>query len=150
MDKEKTSNFYIALLSFMLMSKHQVVTIGAQHGLTNVQAITLLLVNPRVPQPMSALSETMGCDASNITGLIDGLEQKQLISRHEKTGDRRVKVLHLEPAGAAMRAAIFQELEVLSETHLLGCLTKSERKQLHTLLDKITRGCPLQKAASET
>ena len=53
---------------------------------------------------MSRLADTLSCDASNVTGLVDRLESRGLVRRQPSAEDRRVKVLQLTPAGSRLRS----------------------------------------------
>jgi DNA-binding MarR family transcriptional regulator len=59
---------------------------------------------------MGRLAETLSCDASNVTGLVDRLEARGLVRRLPSANDRRVKVLQLTPAGARLRARLLKEM----------------------------------------
>jgi DNA-binding MarR family transcriptional regulator len=52
---------------------------AAAAGVTAAQAAVLTMLSE--PQSMAKLAERMGCDASNITGLVDRLEAKRLVVR---------------------------------------------------------------------
>ena len=52
---------------------------------------------------MSSLAETLLCDASNVTGIVDRLEARGLIERRAAAHDRRVKLLALTDEGARLR-----------------------------------------------
>ena len=41
------------------------------------------------PRKMSELAQFMFCDNSNITGIVDRLEQRDLVRRESAEGDRR-------------------------------------------------------------
>ena len=88
---------------------------------------------------MSELSSNLGCDASNATGIVDGLESKGLIERRAKSGDRRVKMLHLKPAGIVVRNDIIAKTEVYIEQEILVGLDAAQAKQLRTIVAKITQ-----------
>src|SRR6185436_17838439 len=88
----------------------------------------LHLMEPGRPIAMGKLAETLACDASNVTGLVDRLESRGLIRRSPSLADRRLKVLVLTPVGTQLRAALLQRmtqppeaLKPLSQTeqHLL-------------------------------
>src|SRR2546422_3876238 len=49
--------------------------------LTMPQAQLLLNLDPDRPVPMNTLADTLGCDASNVTGLVDRLEARSLLER---------------------------------------------------------------------
>src|SRR5581483_11979770 len=51
------------------------------------------------PTPMSRLAEVLNCEASNLTGLVDKLENRGLVERQPDPGDRRVRLLALTEAG---------------------------------------------------
>jgi len=48
---------------------------------------------------MSDLATFLGCDASNVTAIVDKLESRGLVERRSADRDRRVKSLLLTPAG---------------------------------------------------
>lgn len=128
--------FYFALVSFLLHAKQQVVTLSAEFGLTGIQALTLLQVSTIEAPSMSAFCKLYNCDASNITGIVDGLEQKGLVSRRPHPSDRRIKIIHLEPAGKLMQAKIIRRLAETSN-HLFAPLNQTERKQFEALVQKL-------------
>ena len=127
---------YIVLLEFLLKAKQQVLAVGAEFGLTSMQTLTLVLTNPDEPRPMSNLCGMFHCDASNVTGIIDGLEQKKLVSRQNHPGDRRIKVVQLEPAGSKVRKQIMQRLTD-KNGFLFANLTPAETAQFMQLVQKI-------------
>jgi DNA-binding MarR family transcriptional regulator len=59
---------------------------------------------------MRRLADTLSCDASNVTGLVDRLESRGLVQRQPSPQDRRVKVLHLTPTGARLRAQLLRQM----------------------------------------
>ena len=52
---------------------------------------------------MSSLAEVWACDASNVTWLVDRLEQGGLVQRRSSTTDRRAKLVVLTDRGRAAR-----------------------------------------------
>src|SRR4051812_36982491 len=96
-------DFYYSLVSFLLQAKQQVIATAGEFGLTGVQALTLLTIKQEQKRSMSDFCRLYDCDASNITGIIDGLEQKDLVSRQPHPADRRVKIIRLEPTGAQLQ-----------------------------------------------
>ena len=128
-------DFYLSLTEFLLHAKQQVVGISAEFGLSSMQALTLLLTGGE-PRPMNSLCKLYDCDASNITGIIDGLEQKGLVSRQPHPGDRRIKVVQLEPAGEKLRRTIARKLAAQSDS-LFNGLSLHEIDQLARLIQKV-------------
>src|SRR6187549_248113 len=77
--------------------------------LSPAQCHVLHLMEPERPLPMGQLAQTLACDASNVTGLVDRLEAKGLVRRRPSAEDRRVKVLVLTPTGARLRTLLVQK-----------------------------------------
>ena len=137
MNKSHFSNeFYYALVSFLLQAKQQVVAVSGEFGLTSIQALTLLNISKRNAHSMSELCRLYDCDASNITGIIDGLEQKGLVSRRPHPTDRRVKLIHLEDAGYELQQQLISRIAATSE-HLFAGLSATEEQQLGKLIQKL-------------
>ncbi len=62
------------------------------------------------PLPMSELASRLGCDSSNVTGLVDRLEARKLVARQPSFDDRRVKHVVLTEAGQAMRQRMLDRI----------------------------------------
>ena len=75
----------------------------AELDLTPAQAQLLMQIDVGGPMPMSELANGLGCDASNVTGLVDRLEGRKLIERRPAAADRRVKLVAMTPTGARMQ-----------------------------------------------
>ncbi|HYE62297.1 MAG TPA: MarR family transcriptional regulator [Phycisphaerales bacterium] len=82
--------------------------IAKSHDLTPVQAKLLLGLGDKAP--MRTLASEMCCDPSNITGVVDRLEERGLISRTEDPEDRRVKILQTTAAGRKLRDSFVAKL----------------------------------------
>jgi DNA-binding MarR family transcriptional regulator len=80
----------------------------ADLGLTFSQAHALRLLDPDRPLPMRSLAERLFCDASNVTGIVDRLEARELVERRSAEGDRRVKALTLTDSGVQLRERVLQ------------------------------------------
>jgi DNA-binding MarR family transcriptional regulator len=134
--EEKTNN-YLTVMEFLLRAKHQLMAVGAEFGLTGVQSMTLVLIKPDMPSPMNNLCSIFACDASNMTGIIDGLEQKGLVSRQSSDKDRRIKVVKVEKTGADIRAQIMNRLT--GGESVFSPLSQLETDQLITLIRKMSQ-----------
>jgi DNA-binding MarR family transcriptional regulator len=126
---------YLALVEFLMLSKQRLLEIGTKHHLSSMQTITLLLLEE--PRPMGTLRHIFNCDASNVTGIIDGLEQKQLVKRYEVHSDRRIKMIKLLARGKRVRAALLSQL-TSDDQYVLASLTPSEATSFIDLVQKIT------------
>lgn len=129
-------DFYYSLVSFLLQAKQQVIAVAGEFGLTGVQALTLLTLRSNIQRSMSDFCSLYNCDASNITGIIDGLEQKDLVSRQPHPNDRRIKLIHLEPAGVDLQNQLINRIAEVSP-HLFSGLTVDEAHELARLIQKI-------------
>ncbi|MGP4026513.1 MarR family winged helix-turn-helix transcriptional regulator [Actinomadura sp. 3N407] len=77
---------------------------AAELGLPPAQAMAL--ANLSAPAPMRELADWLKCDASNVTGIVDGLERRGLVKRRPDPEDRRVKHLVLTEEGERKRALL--------------------------------------------
>jgi DNA-binding MarR family transcriptional regulator len=98
------------LTRLLLERRVQLPALAAEFDLSPVQCHVLHLLEPGQPVPMGRLAETLACDASNVTGLVDRLESRGLLARQPSPADRRVKVLVLTPAGARVRTQLQKRL----------------------------------------
>ncbi len=62
------------------------------------------------PQTMGRMAELLRCDPSNVTGIVDALEERKLAVRKPSAADRRVKEVELTAAGRKMRARAATEM----------------------------------------
>ncbi len=84
------------------------------------------------PLPMNELAATLGCDSSNVTGLIDRLEARGLVTRRASAEDRRVKHVVLTAAGRRLRGRLLAR--VGQPAPGVERLSVSEQRQLRDLL----------------
>lgn len=105
---------------------------AASVGLTASQATILTLLSE--PHSMRTFADQMGCDASNITGIVDRLEAKRLVVRAADTTDRRVKRIARTPAG---EAAVKQFQRKLMSASSLAKLTPKARQGLLIALAEV-------------
>lgn len=130
---------YLTLIKFLMLSKRRLIEVGSEHGLTGMQALMVFLLD--TPRSMGDFKHIFNCDASNVTGLVDGLEQKKLASRYEDPQDRRLKMVRLDSKGTKVRRRLISDLTD-RRSPLLAKLTKDELKTFVQLLEKITIGVP--------
>jgi DNA-binding MarR family transcriptional regulator len=136
MEKHVSQSFYISLLEFVMSAKQQIIAIGGEFGLTGIQAMTLLMIDEHRPRPMKNFSTMFHCDASNVTGIVDGLENKGLVSRENDPNDRRIKVIKLESAGRELRRTLLARLEADND-FLFAPLNPEERVQIIRIVEKL-------------
>jgi DNA-binding MarR family transcriptional regulator len=63
------------------------------------------------PRTMSEIAAVLHCDNSNVTGIVDGLEEKGLATRRPSEGDRRVKLVELTAQGRKVRTRLTRAVE---------------------------------------
>jgi DNA-binding MarR family transcriptional regulator len=89
---------------------------------------------------MGDLAEHWGCDASYVTSVVDGLQERGLAERQPHPTDRRVRTIVLTAEGRARRK---RALELLSKPpSAFAALTPAEQRQLRDLLAKLTAADP--------
>ena len=109
--------------------------LAAELELSPAQCHVLHLIEPGRPVPMGQLADTLACDASNVTGLVDRLESRGLIRRQPSSADRRVKVLDLTPTGSRLRALLLDRMQKPPDT--LRRLSEREQRTLVRLLTRL-------------
>jgi DNA-binding MarR family transcriptional regulator len=60
---------------------------------------------------MSEIAAVLHCDNSNVTGIVDGLEERGLATRRPSETDRRVKLIALTAEGRRVRARLTRAIE---------------------------------------
>ncbi|WP_406075474.1 MarR family winged helix-turn-helix transcriptional regulator [Micromonospora sp. NBC_01638] len=112
----------------------------AELGLTPAAARALHELDPDHPLPARDLAERLSCDRSNVTVLVDKLEQAGLVERRTDPADRRQKTLVVTGKGRGVRDRV---VEVMSDSRLLSGLTDRELSTLRDLVWKVSDGgCP--------
>jgi DNA-binding MarR family transcriptional regulator len=93
------------------------------------------LMQLATPLPMNELAALLACDNSNVTGLIDRLEARELVTRQPSTDDRRVKHLVLTDAGRSLREQLLARVGRPPEG--FDRLSPDEQLELAQLLRKV-------------
>ncbi|WP_019928502.1 MarR family winged helix-turn-helix transcriptional regulator [Nocardia sp. BMG111209] len=93
-------------------------------------------------QSQQQLCESLDVHRNVMVGLVDELEQRELVERRRHPGDRRAHAVHLLPAGRALQAQAEQLLDEL-ESELLGGLDRDEVRTLISLLQRVSRDAGL-------
>lgn len=63
------------------------------------------------PRTMSEIANVLHCDNSNVTGIVDGLEERGLVVRTASERDRRVKLIALTAEGRRVRTRLMRAVE---------------------------------------
>ncbi|WP_070157112.1 MarR family winged helix-turn-helix transcriptional regulator [Sphingobium phenoxybenzoativorans] len=109
---------------------------AAGYDLTPVQyaALEAIAALPRIDQ--ATLAGQIGFDRATITGVIDRLESKELVSRRVSKVDRRARELDVTAKGAKLLVAVRPHVERAQAIMTRG-LTDRELGELMRLLKKV-------------
>jgi len=106
--------------------------IGREHDLRPASFGALRMLDQ--PRPMSEIASYLRCDNSNVTGIVDGLEEKGLVERQPAEHDRRVKLIALTPEGRRLRARLMKAVEVPPEW--MQRLSGEDQQALRGILER--------------
>ncbi|MFJ3516758.1 MULTISPECIES: MarR family winged helix-turn-helix transcriptional regulator [unclassified Streptomyces] len=106
---------------------------AAQHGLTSTQARVLAQLDG--PVPMRGLATLLVCDASNVTGIVDRLEARELVRREADPADRRVKNVVATDSGREVIRRVREEMQAMHGA--LDTLDEAESATLYALLGRL-------------
>lgn len=87
------------------------------------------------PTPMRGLARRLQLDASNLTGLVDRLEERGLVERRADPADRRVRQLVLTSEGEELRDEL--ERRLMARAPLVAGLGPADRQRLRELLGRV-------------
>jgi DNA-binding MarR family transcriptional regulator len=90
------------------------------------------------PRTMSEMARLLHCDNSNVTGIVDGLEERGLVARASSEGDRRVKLIALTGEGRRVRARLVRAVE--KPPAWVTGLSPSDQRTLRDLLQRAPVG----------
>src|SRR5947207_2282547 len=128
------------LTDLFLGRKQQVMAIAAAHQLNPGAMNALLFLEPGQPCSMRTLADAWKCDASNVTWLVDRLEEHGLAERRPHASDRRVRTVALTRKGTRMRAQI--ESKLFEAPATFRELTHDELEALNKILLKLSPDAP--------
>lgn len=87
-----------------------------------------------------ALTARLGIPPSRVVVILDGLEQRRLVERRERPGDRRSYALGLTPAGRDLLERARPLVEAC-DLALTGGLAETDRRDLDRLLRELAANC---------
>lgn len=95
---------------------------------------------------MRDLAAGWRCDASWVTGIVDGLEAKGYAAREVHATDRRIKVVGITAAGEKAKARALDRL--YEPPASMSALNASEQRQLRDLLAKMERARAIRRGSA--
>lgn len=105
--------------------------VGRKHGLSTAQARLLCLMTRRRPS-FGELAGLLGCDKTNVTGMVDRMQRRGLLRRETDPDDRRVGRVVVTAEGAALMEVLHAELAD-AIARRLHTWQATDRDQLKTL-----------------
>ena len=125
------------LFDLLMRQRARLPQVAAEFALSEPQCHVLRLVEPGAAVPMRQLVGSLGCDASNVTGIVDRLETRGLVQRTACPRDRRIRMVRLTPRGAEMRARIVARMAEPPEP--IAALPADDLAALCTILGRALR-----------
>jgi DNA-binding MarR family transcriptional regulator len=104
--------------------------------LTPVQYAALIAIHTHPGIDATRLSAVIAFDRSTLGNVIERLQAKKLIERKPSPEDKRVKLLILTKAGAALLREIMPSVD-RAQARMLRPLKPADRKALMTLLSQL-------------
>jgi DNA-binding MarR family transcriptional regulator len=126
------SEAWALMFELMAVSKQRFMAIASEFDLSPPQVMALRHLDPAEPRPMSELAVSLRCDNSNVTGIVDRLEDRGLVERRPAEHDRRVKMLRITERGAEVRARLAARLEEPPEP--LAGLSAEDQRALRDIM----------------
>jgi DNA-binding MarR family transcriptional regulator len=126
------SEAWALMFELMHLSKRRFMAIASEFELSPPQVMALRQLDPDEPKPMSELALALRCDNSNVTGIVDRLEDRGLVERRPAAHDRRVKMLSITPRGAQVRAGLAARLDEPPEP--LAGLSLEDQRALRDIM----------------
>jgi MarR family transcriptional regulator, organic hydroperoxide resistance regulator len=123
----------------MVVNKQRFVAIGQEFDLAPQQLIALRMLGAG-PRKMSDLAQSLFCDNSNVTWIVDRLEERGLVTREAAEGDRRVKLLVLTKEGERVRLEITKRMA--EPPPPIAALSESDQRALRDILRKAVDAAP--------
>jgi MarR family transcriptional regulator, organic hydroperoxide resistance regulator len=115
----------------------RLMAVASELELSPPQVMALKMLEPGRPVPMRELARALHCDNSNVTGIVDRLEDRGLVERRGADNDRRVKLLEVTPEGEALRARLEELLSRPPEP--LAKLSAADQRALRDIMRRALR-----------
>ena len=126
------SEAWALIFELLHLNKKRFMAIASEFELSPPQVMALRHLDPAEPKPMSELAAALRCDNSNVTGIVDRLEDRGLVARRPGERDRRVKMLEITERGAQVRAALTARLDEPPEP--LARLSVEDQRALRDIM----------------
>jgi DNA-binding MarR family transcriptional regulator len=133
-----TTSVWVRFLRFILLSHKKLEEDLEELGLTPPQFYVLATIGYAGGLPFGEIGAKMMVTVSNLTGIVDRLEEKKLVSRKRDENDRRVVHVVLTEKGDKINKTAIPLFEK-SISHIFSALDMPQQKELSALLRKLNR-----------
>jgi DNA-binding MarR family transcriptional regulator len=132
------------LLRLLRADEGTLLGVWAEFDLSSAQGDLLCSLEPGQPAAMVSLARSLHCHDSNVTGLVDRLEQRGLIERQSNPKDRRVKLIALTKTGETFRNRLLERL--FEPLPFIAVLTLQDQTALRDILFRATQAMQMTSA----
>ena len=122
----------------MAERRGDMLALASEFELSPPQMFTLLHLRDGEPVPMREVAAHLRCDNSNVTGIVDRLEDRGFVARATAAHDRRVKHLTITAEGRAIADRVAERMG--RPPAELDRLTREEQRHLRDLLRRAFAG----------
>lgn len=136
------TSLWVRFLRFSLQSHKKLEDDLEKLGLTPPQFYVLATIGYAGGLPFGEIGAKMMVTVSNLTGIVDRLEDKKLVTRKRDETDRRVVHVVLTDKGAKVYKSTIPQFET-SVAEIFDRLNKAQQKELSALLRKLNQELPV-------
>ena len=133
-----TTSLWVRFLRFNLLSSKKLQDDLERLNLTPPQFYVLATIGYAGELPFSDIGKKMMVTVSNLTGIVDRLEEKGVVARERDSRDRRVVRVTLTDKGLKLYKSTIPLFEK-SISQFFSPLGKPQQKELAALLRKLIR-----------
>jgi DNA-binding MarR family transcriptional regulator len=133
-----STSLWVRFLRFSLSSHKKLESDLDKLDLTPPQFYVLATIGYAGGLPFGEIGAKMMVTVSNLTGIVDRLEEKKLVTRKRDDSDRRVVRVVLTDKGAKVYKSTIPLFEK-SVSRIFSSLDKSQQKELSALFRKLNQ-----------
>src|SRR6476660_5507137 len=127
----ESTTFLLKRLGFA--AKDRTLAAYEETGLHPYHHAVLLVLDEGAPETQGAIADALGYDRGQLVGLLDELEERELVERRRDANDRRRHLVSLTPDGKRTLRRL-RAISRQTEDDFLAPLSDEERATLHALL----------------
>ena len=133
-----STSLWVRFLRFNLLSHKKLEADLEKQGLTPPQFYVLATIGYAGGLPFGEIGAKMMVTVSNLTGIVDRLEEKKIVLRKRDERDRRVVHVVLTEKGAKLYKTTIPLFEK-SISAIFAAVDKTQQKELSALLRKLNQ-----------